>query len=162
MTGSSTTYNVAVSGMAGSGTVIASIAGGVRTMRPATPTRPALAVQRDVRRHRPNGHVHRAAARLTRPSTSPVNFTVVFSKAVSDFNDGCKPRRHRRGNQRQRNRQRHDLQRSVSGMTNTGTVVASIEAGVAHDALGNPNSASTESTVTYVIQHVYYLTLITK
>ena len=37
VTGSGATYNVAVSGMTGSGTVIATIAAGVAATRPATP-----------------------------------------------------------------------------------------------------------------------------
>ena len=40
---------------------------------------------------------------------------------------------------------------AVSGMTGNGTVIASVAAGVAHDAAGNPNTASTstDNTVTY-------------
>jgi hypothetical protein len=40
---------------------------------------------------------------------------------------------------------------AVSGMTGWGTVIASIAAGVAHDAADNPNEASTstDNTVTY-------------
>ncbi len=40
---------------------------------------------------------------------------------------------------------------TVSGMTGNGTVVASIPAGAAHDAAGNPNTASTstDNTVTF-------------
>ena len=40
---------------------------------------------------------------------------------------------------------------AVSGMTGSGTVIATIAAGVAHDAAGNANTASTstDNTVTY-------------
>ena len=40
---------------------------------------------------------------------------------------------------------------AVSGMTGSGTVIATIAAGVAHDAAGNANlaSTSTDNTVTY-------------
>jgi hypothetical protein len=46
-----------------------------------------------------------------------------------------------------------DYNVEVSGMTSDGTVTASLAAGVAHDGLGNPNSASTstDNTVTYDI-----------
>ena len=41
---------------------------------------------------------------------------------------------------------------AVSGMTGSGTVIATVAAGVAHDAVGNPNYASTttDNTVSYV------------
>jgi arylsulfatase A-like enzyme len=89
-------------------------------------------------------------------STSPINFTVVFSEPVGDFatgdvtiggdagaetaavtevapNDGT------------------TYNVAVSGMTGAGTVIVSIAAGAAQDAAGNPNSASTSSDnmVTY-------------
>lgn len=40
---------------------------------------------------------------------------------------------------------------AVGGMTTSGTVIATIDAGVAHDAAGNANvaSTSTDNTVTY-------------
>src|SRR5205823_1541780 len=40
---------------------------------------------------------------------------------------------------------------AVSGMTSNGTVIATLAAGVAHDAAGNANTASTstDNTVTY-------------
>ena len=59
--------------------------------------------------------------------------------------------RHGRGNHGDRDRQRHDLQRGRQRHDRHGTVIASIAAGVAQDAAGNANTASTstDNTVTY-------------
>ena len=91
---------------------------------------------------------------------SPINYTVVFSEPVVDFatgdvtlggtagattadvtevapNDGT------------------TFNLAVSGMTTSGTVTAEIAAGVATDAAGNPNEASTSSDneVTYTLDN---------
>ena len=98
--------------------------------------------------------INQASSQADPTSASPINFTVVFNEPVSDFATG-------------------DVTLSsstaggilvdtvtgsgttynvaVSGMTSSGTVIASLAAGVAHDAAGNSNTASTsdDNTVTY-------------
>ena len=98
--------------------------------------------------------INQAAGQDDPTTASPINFEVVFSEAVTDFTDGDV-----------------DLSGSgapgtltavvtggpttynvaVSGMTGDGTVIASIPAGVATDAVGNGNTASTstDNTVTF-------------
>ena len=91
--------------------------------------------------------------RLTPTNGSPINFTVAFSEAVVDFDDAS------------------DVTLTgaagattisiiggptiynvaASGMVSDGTVIATIPAGVAQDAVTNPNTASesTDNEVTY-------------
>jgi hypothetical protein len=103
----------------------------------------------------PTVTINQAAAQADPTGTSPITFDVVFSEAVSDFVTG-------------------DVNLSastaggtligtvtgagttytvaVSGMTGDGTVIASIDAGVATgdgSALGNAASTSTDNTVTF-------------
>ena len=88
---------------------------------------------------------------MPRPTTtSPINFTVVFSEAVSDFTSedvtitSSRPGTlvaivtGIRGT---------TYNVAVSGMTGDATVTATIAAGVAHDAYGNPNLASTSKVI---------------
>ena len=84
-------------------------------------------------------------------NASPINFTVVFSEPVIDFTGtdvtlagtaGATTAMSPAADHLQCGGQRHD---------HAGTVIASIAAGVAHDAAGNVNTASTstDNTVTF-------------
>lgn len=103
----------------------------------------------------PTVTINQAAGQTDPTNSSPINFTVVFSEAVSDFDDAA------------------DVNLSastapgtlsavisggpttynvaVSGMSGPGNVIASIPAGAAQDAAGNGNiaSTSTDNTVTF-------------
>jgi hypothetical protein len=156
VTGSGTTYNVAVSGMTGSGTVIASVNAGVAqdasgngntasTSTDDTVTYDATA---------PTVTINQAAGQADPTGVSPINFTVVFSEAVTDFATGDVTLSGTATNGATTatvtgSGTAYNV--AVSGMTNAGTVIASIAAGVAHDAAGNPNTAgtSTDNEVTY-------------
>jgi glucose/arabinose dehydrogenase len=104
----------------------------------------------------PSVTIDQAAGQADPTSANPINFTVVFSEAVTGFaaNDisfagstvggpltavvtGTGP----------------TYTVAVSGMTGTGTVVASVLAGAATDAAGNLNQASTstDDTVTFSV-----------
>ncbi len=152
VTGGGTTYNIAITGLTGDGTITASV--------PADSARDAAGngntastgdndVTLDTTR--PSVAVSEATGQDDPTSTSPVNFAVVFSEPVDDFTDS-------------------DVSLSgtanpdtvvvtgsgdtynveVSGMDADGTVVISIGENAAHDAAGNGNIASTgDSTVTY-------------
>jgi hypothetical protein len=85
--------------------------------------------------------IDQASGQTDPTNTAPVHFTVVFSEPVSDFTaedvtlSGTAPGTlvavvNGSGTT-------YDV--AVSGMTNTGTVIASIAAGVAHSAAGHPN-----------------------
>src|SRR6185436_5292265 len=148
VTGSGTTYNVAVTGMTTSGTVIASLAAGVA--HDVTGNASAASTSTDnlvtYDATAPTVTINQAAGQADPTNASPIHFTVVFSKPVGDFATG-------------------DVTLSgtanattavvtgsgttynvaVTGMTTSGTGIASLAAGVAHDATGNASAASTSA-----------------
>jgi Concanavalin A-like lectin/glucanases superfamily len=158
VTGSGTTYNVAVSGMTNSGAVTASINTGVahnligQPNQPSTSTYPT--VQFNVSGDGPTVTINLASGQAATTSISPINFQVIFSQAVTGFTTG-------------------DVSLSgtadattaivtgsgttynvaVSGMRRGGTVIITIPPGVAQAATppNNPNQASVggDNTVTY-------------
>lgn len=160
VTGGPTTYNVAVSGMTANGTVIASIpanaaassTSGVSNLASTSTDNTVTYNGIDVTA--PTVTVNQASAQVDPSTSSPINFTVVFSEDVTGFTNG-------------------DVQLSgtagattatvtggpaiynvaVSGMTNNGTVVVSVPAGAATDAGSNSSSASTstDNSVTYAV-----------
>jgi hypothetical protein len=91
--------------------------------------------------------IDKAAGQLDPTNTSPINFTAVFSKPVSGFTGagvtisgtagGTKAATVSGGPS--------TYNVAVSGMTTSGTVIATIPAGVARDAAGNLNTASTST-----------------
>jgi RHS repeat-associated protein len=89
------------------------------------------------------------------PTTqSPIDFSVVFSEPVSDFTSGDVTLSGTAGATTAvvtGSGAAYDV--AVSGMAGSGTVIASIAAGVAHDSAGNGNLASTsgDNCVTYDI-----------
>jgi hypothetical protein len=90
--------------------------------------------------------VNQAAGQSDPTGTSPVNFTVVFSEPVSGFTAGDVTLGGSAGattaNVTGSGTTYHV---AVGGMTTNGTVTASISAGVATDAAGNLNDASTSA-----------------
>jgi uncharacterized repeat protein (TIGR02543 family) len=153
-----TTFNVAVSGMSTSGTVIASVAAGVAADAAGNLNAPGSSADNTVTwdAASPTVTINQAAGQADPTSDAPINFTVLFSEAVSNFTTGdvtlggtADPTTATvTGSGTTYNV-------AVSGMTLSGTVTASIAAGVATDALGNPNLASTSSdnTVTFILQY---------
>ena len=86
-------------------------------------------------------------------NASPINFTVIFSQAVSDFADSDVTLNGTAGaTTAVVTGSGTTYNVAVSGMVIDGTVISSIAAGAAHDAAGNPSTASTSSdnTVTYI------------
>ena len=154
-----TTYNVAVSGMTGDGTVIASIlanqaqdaAGNTNTVSTSsdnTVTYDATA---------PTVTINQAVGQADPTNGSPINFTVVFSEDVgASFATGDVTLSGSAGATTGTVTETAPMDGStynvaVSGMTSDGTVIASILANQAQDLAGNNNTASTSSdnTVTY-------------
>ena len=87
-------------------------------------------------------------------SVSPINFTVVFSESVSDFATGDVTLSGTAGATTATvTGSGTTYNVAVSGMTSNGTVIASLAAGVAHDAAGNASTASTstDNTVTFTL-----------
>ena len=154
VTSSGATYNVAVSGMTSDGTVIVTIAAGVATDAAGNGNLSSASVDNTVTfdATAPTVAINQAGGQADPTNASPVNFTVVFSEPVTGFGSG-------------------DVTVSgtaeattaivagsgttygvaVSGMTSNGTVIVAVAAGVATDAVGNPNVASTsvDNTVTF-------------
>jgi hypothetical protein len=154
VSGSGTTYTVAVSGMAGDGTVIATVPAGVASDDAGNTNQASTSTDNEVSYDNtpPTVTINQAAGQGDPTNVSPINFSVVFSEPVSDFAIGdvtlsgtASPTTHAvTGSGTTYNV-------AVSGMTGDGTVIASIAAGKASDAVGNASTASTSSdnTVTY-------------
>src|SRR5213592_1198025 len=97
--------------------------------------------------------IDQAAGQADPTSASPINFTAVFSKPVSGFTGAGVTLSGTAGGTKTATVSGgpSTYNVAVSGMTSSGTVLASIPAGVAQDAAGNPNTASTstDNSVTF-------------
>jgi hypothetical protein len=94
----------------------------------------------------PTVTINQAGDQADPTNVSPINFTVVFSEPVIDFGNNSLTLGGTAG------ATTVDISGSgptynvaVSGMTQSGTVIATIAEGAVHNAAGNPNSASTSS-----------------
>src|SRR6266567_3136861 len=103
----------------------------------------------------PTVTINQAAGQNDPVNTGPINFTAVFSKPVSDFATGDVSVGGTAGGGLNKiatvSGGPTTYNVSVTGMTTSGTVIATIAPGVAHDSVGNPNTASTstDGTVTW-------------
>ncbi len=157
VTGSGTTYNVAVSGMTANGTVIATIAAGVATDAGGNPNTASTSTDNTVTYNGivdppPTVTINQAAGQADPTGASPINFTVVFNETVTGFATGDVTLSGTAGATTATvTGSGTTYNVAVSGMTANGTVIATIAAGVATDAGGNPNTASTstDNTVQY-------------
>ena len=118
----------------------------------------------------PSVTINQASGQIDPTSVSPINFTVVFSKAMSDFTaggvsfDGSTVAGTLVGTVTNPSGDLETYNVAVSGMTGAGIVVASVAAAAAHDLAGNANTASlgSDQSVTYlpptevVGRHVFY------
>jgi hypothetical protein len=105
----------------------------------------------------PDVTINQAAGQADPTSASPINFTAVFTEPVSGFQTGDVTLGGTAGATTAGVSEIAPMDGTtynvaVSGMTTSGTVIASIPAGVATDAAGNANTASTstDNTVTFV------------
>src|SRR3989441_922301 len=101
----------------------------------------------------PSVNINQAATQADPASSAPINFTVVFSEPVSGFTGSGVAITGTAGGAKTVtvSGSGSSYTAAVSGMTTSGTVVATIAAGVATDAAGNGNTASTstDNTVTF-------------
>ena len=100
----------------------------------------------------PSVTINQASSQVDPTDTSPIHFDVVFSEPVADFATGDVTLAGTAGATTavvSGSGTTYDV--AVSGMTSDGTVIASLLAGVAHDAATNASAASTstDNTVTY-------------
>jgi subtilisin-like proprotein convertase family protein len=157
VTGGPTTYNVAVSGMTGSGTVIATIPAGVCTsvasaLANTASTSTDNTVTYNLVVAAPTVTINQAAAQADPTGTSPINFTVVFDQAVTGFATGDVTLSGTAGATTGTvTGSGSTYNVAVSGMTGSGTVIATVPAGVCTNATAQANlaSTSTDNTVTY-------------
>ena len=102
----------------------------------------------------PTVTINQAAGQTDPASASPINFTVVFSRPVTGFTTGDVTITGTAGGTKTATvtGSGSTYEVAVTGMIGTGTVVATVTAGVAFDLVGNPNfaSTSTDNTVTRV------------
>ncbi|HUP92164.1 MAG TPA: Calx-beta domain-containing protein [Solimonas sp.] len=154
VTGSGTTYNVAVSGMTGNGTVTATVnaaaitdlagnASAASTSADNTVTFDAIA---------PTVTINQAAGQADPSNDSDIDFTVVFSEATTQFTAADVTLGGTAGaTTKVVTGSGTTYNVAVSGMTGNGTVTAVVDAGTITDAVGNPSAASTstDNTVTF-------------
>jgi hypothetical protein len=153
VTGSGATYNVAVSGMGGSGPMTVGIPAGAATDaagNSSTASPASATVTYDATA--PTVTVNQASGQGDPTNTSPINFTVIFSEPVSGFATGDVSLSGTAGATTAAvtgSGSAYNV--AVSGMTGPGMVRASMGAGAAQDGAGNSNAASssTDNTVTY-------------
>jgi hypothetical protein len=154
VTGGPSTYNVAVSGMTGSGTVIATIAAGRASDAAGNLNTASTSTDNQVT-YDSTGltvTINQAAGQADPTNAAPINFQVVFNRSVTDFATGDVSLSGTAGaSSATVSGSGTTYNVAVTGMTSSGTVIASIPAGVAHDGGGIPNAASTstDNTVTY-------------
>ncbi|HJU39603.1 MAG TPA: hypothetical protein VJ724_08520, partial [Tahibacter sp.] len=106
----------------------------------------------DVDRAGPTVTVEQAGTQADPTGTSPIDFTVTFSEATTNFVTGEVTLAGTAGATTATVTGGPTIYNvAVSGMTANGTVIASVAAGVASDALGNTNAASTsvDNSVTF-------------
>ena len=156
-----TTFSVAVSGMVNTGSVIATIANGVATDVDGNPNTASTTIDNTVTFVRdttpPSVSINQAVGQADPTSASPINYVVVFDQSVIGFATGDVSVSGTAGattavvtEVAPNNGTTFSV--AVSGMMNTGSVIATIANGVATDVDGNPNTASTtiDNTVTFV------------
>ncbi len=103
----------------------------------------------------PTVTINQAGSQADPTSASPIHFAVVFSEPVSDFTAADVTlggtALGKQVTKVSGSGTTYDVE--VGGMTGSGTVVASIAAGKAHDTAGNPNTASTstDNSVQYTL-----------
>jgi hypothetical protein len=158
VTGTGTTYTVSVTGMTGAGTVIASIPAGAAQDGAANPNQASTSTDNTITFDNvaPTVTINQASGQADPTNASPIQFSVVFSEAVTGFATGdVSLAGSTVGGTLVANVSGGGTTYTVSvtGMSGNGTVVASIPAGGAQDAAGNLNTASTstDNTVTHTV-----------
>ncbi len=158
--GDQMTYAIEVSGMTADGSVIVSIPANVAHDDDENGNEASISIDNTVQFNKPDTTspsvtINQAAGQKAPTNVSPINFTVVFSESVSDFATGDVSITGTAGGTMTATVTGSGTTYNVAvdGMTSNGTVIASLDAGVAHDAAGNANTASTsrDNTVTYDI-----------
>ena len=156
ISGSGANYTVSVTGMTSAGNVVVSIPAGAATDAAANISAASTSTDNTVTYNAtgPSVTINQAAGQADPTNASPIQFTVVFSAPVTGLNNGSVSLA---GTTVPGNLVVNvsgsgaNYTVSVTGMTGTGVVVATIPAGAGADTLGNPSQASTstDSSVTF-------------
>ncbi|MFA5890822.1 MAG: hypothetical protein WDA27_07715 [Actinomycetota bacterium] len=95
----------------------------------------------------PGVTINQATAQVDPTNTGPINFTVVFGEATTDFATGDVTVTGTAGGAKTATvtGSGTTYNVAVTGMSTSGTVIASVGAGAARDAAGNSNTASTST-----------------
>ncbi len=110
----------------------------------------------------PTVTINQAAGQADPTGASPINFTVVFTESTTDFATGDVTLAGTAGATTATvTGSGTTYNVAVTGMTTNGTVIATLGAGVAHDAAGNANTASTSTDNTVTYQNVLTPTAVT-
>ena len=157
VTGGPTVYNVAVSGMTTNGTVIAAVNAGVASDALGNPNTASTSSDNSVTFNGfdltpPTVTVEQAVGQADPTGVGPINYTVTFSEPVVGFsNAGVTLSGTAGATTAAVTGGPTVFNVAASGMTTNGTVIVTLNAGVAADAAGNPNTASTstDNTVTF-------------
>ncbi|UXI66549.1 beta strand repeat-containing protein [Tahibacter amnicola] len=156
VTGSGTTYNVAVSGMTANGTVTASVNAGAVLDALNNPSSASTSADDTVNftgadATIPTVTIDQDAGQADPTATSPILFTVVFSESVTGFDSSDIVLGGTAGATTAVVSGGPTIYTvTVSGMTTNGTVTASINAGAATDGTNlSQASTSTDNTVTF-------------
>ena len=165
LTGSGSTYNIGVTGMTAAGTVVASVAAGVATDVAANlnlaSTNADNYVQWDPTLG-PTVTINQASGQTDPTAVSPINFTVVFSAAVTAFDGTDVTLTGTAGATTATvTGSGTTYNVAVSGMTANGTVIATIAADRVLSTSGShPNhaSTSTDNTVSFLFGSTFLVT----
>ncbi len=156
VTGGPTTFNVAVSGLNGTGTLIATIGAGATTDLAGNSNLASTSTDNSVSFDNvpPTVTIDRAPGQteVTGPAALPINFIAVFSKAVSGFSGTGITLSGTAGATTAVVTGGPTVYNvAVSGMTGSGTVIAVVKANAATSVtgIGNLASTSTQNTVTF-------------
>ncbi len=157
--GDGTTYNIAVTGMSGMGTVTVSVTGAAaQSMNSGATSVASNTVTVNFDNSAPTVTVIQAAGQADPTSTSPINFTVVFSEPVTGFGNaasdvtiggtafGAFNLKNAVVTQVSPPGDGTTYNVAVSGMNASGTVTISIPAAAAQDNVSNDNAASVPGT----------------
>ena len=150
-------YTVTVTGMTGTGTVMATIPAGVATsISGSVPTQASTSTDNQVSfdRAAPTVTINQSAGQADPTSITSISFDVSFNEPVTGFNASDVSVTGTAGGTLSVNvtGSLNSYVVTVTGMTVAGSVIASIAAGAASDAVGNASvaSTSTDNTVQFI------------
>ncbi|HET6900801.1 MAG TPA: Ig-like domain-containing protein, partial [Vicinamibacteria bacterium] len=150
VTGSGATYTLSVTGMSGTGTLRASVVASAALDAAGNPSAASTSTDNTVvfDNVRPTVTINQAPGQADPAATLPVNFAVVFSEPVNGFTAADVSFAGSTGSgtlTASVTGSGASYTVAVTGLSGPGTITASIPAGVATDAVGNSNLASTST-----------------